>query len=178
MQTLPLDRKSPGQSTRGASTVGPRARPQTGVARGAKDGETDGTLAKFAAAGRSPLGALARRLEQLGRELLRVSVEPLAYTAGLLSRLLHVSRRLIGMGQRPRARQESLRPATRTRTRLRKTHRLEGPYGVRGQHEPPARDSTLRSSRARTPRRMARSGVRALNSCTALGPPPRRAETR
>jgi hypothetical protein len=197
MQSLPVDRKSPGRSTLDASPAVARERPHTGVERAAAAGEIYGNLAKFVAAGRSPLGALAGRLEQLGRDLLRLGVEPLAYTAGLLSRLLHQSRRLMGMGHRRRPRQDSLpkdnlpqdglpqdSPA-RTRTRPRKTHRLQALYGVRGQaslaraatarfdRDPAACDRTRSSSRRHSQRRPPRYAARTSHPCAPPCPPSR-----
>jgi len=173
MQTLPLDRKSPGKSTRGTSTRVARERPSQGAARaaadGEKDAENDGDLAEFAATSSAPLGALAGRLEQLGRGLVRVGVEPLAYAAGLLSRLLHASRRLMGMGHPPRPRQDGARADSRARPRrpVRKTHRLQATCDVRGarEHEPAGRDRTLRSSHPRTRRRLSRCVVLTAQAC-------------
>jgi hypothetical protein len=194
MQSLPVDRKSQGRSTLDASPAVARERPERGVERAAAAGEIYGNLAKFVAAGRSPLGALAGRLEQLGRDLLRLGVEPLAYTAGLLSRLLHQSRRLMGMSHRRRPRRDNLpqdslpqdslpqdslpqdSPA-RTRTRPRKTHRLQALYGVRGQaslaraatarfdHDPGACDRTRSSSRRHAQRRPPRYAARTVHPC-------------
>src|SRR5207344_2739541 len=103
---------------RGTSTRAVRQRPQKGAGRATTEGENDGDLSECAAASSSPLGALAGRLERLGRGLLQVGIEPLAYAAGLLSRLIHESRRLMGMGHPPppRRRQGSARADNLART--------------------------------------------------------------
>ncbi|MEY4510771.1 MAG: hypothetical protein RLZZ450_2893 [Pseudomonadota bacterium] len=127
MQTLPLDRKSPRQSTRTASSPEAPARPRDAPPPAARQGEKAGNLGAILAQLWAPpgaqLGALARRIELLGRGLLRVGVEPLAYSAGLwlrLTRLLRASRELMEMGHLAARDQQGQSPRP---VGPRKTHR-------------------------------------------------------
>lgn len=166
MQTLPLDRKSPRQSTRCASSPEVPARPLDGAQGARRDREKAGNLAAILAElwapPRARFGALARRLETLGQGLFRVGVEPLSRGVSLWSRLvrlLQLSRELMEMGHQPKRTaqgQDALRSGG-----PRKTHRLAALRRLSRRRERGRVGCTRRSASAlRAPRRLSPRPVR------------------
>jgi hypothetical protein len=188
MQTLPLDRKSPGQSTRAKSARATPARPRDAAASPAVERDKAGNLAaKFAelwAARGSRMGALARRLEELGRGLLRVGSEPLMYSAGLgarlaaqLARLLRASRELMEMGHVPPARRDQ-DARTPMRSHPRKKHRLSALHRLCARHERGRVGRTRAARTASMPRAARRLIERPVRSTSPSASLPRFASAR